>query len=381
MDENQSFLTGLRESDTHGKIQFLDYLLHGIKSGSIRLSEQEKQDYMTYALGEVSGLTSAILSEKRYREKDELMQYEGLLLETLTILFPDPKRVPEDDLERIHTLVTVVKNERYLENEIVALFEEKSIQEEQVERLLDTVRGCTDEYQRSKFLSGLIYYEKEHSRLTDDARRAIAAYVEEECRRCLAVENKSDDCLGALELIADLFRSFETDATKSLLTEILALNDRKIDYYAVETLLIREENLPDEVLVRLAEDPVYADTLHKLLSRHGKVDRFPSEYSDPLYLAKSDLIQWLNYPTELGCIPDEIEYVGKISYLFGKEVFQIFKYRSASENLNEELRNRWLIGWSSNRDGTFSNFDPYDEYEKETVEKTLKNIKRKLIGR
>ena len=72
---------------------------------------------------------------------------------------------------------------------------------------------------------------------------------------------------------------------------------------------------------------------------------------------------------------------GKISYLFSKEVFQIFKYRSASENLNEELRNRWLIGWSSNRDGTFSNFDPYDEYEKETVEKTLKNIKRKLIGR
>lgn len=381
MDENQSFLTGLRESDTHGKIQILDYLLHRIKSKSLRLSEQEKQEYMAYALGEVSGLTSAILSEKRYRKKDELMQYEGLLLETLTILFPDPKRVPEDDLERIHTLVTVVKNERYLENEIVALFEEKSIQEEQVERLLDTVRGCTDEYQRSKFLSGLIYYEKEHSRLTDDARRAIAAYVEEECRRCLAVENKSDDCLGALELIADLFRSFETDATKSLLTEILALNDRKIDYYAVETLLIREENLPDEVLVRLAEDPVYADTLHKLLSRHGKVDRFPSEYSDPLYLAKSDLIQWLNYPTELGCIPDEIEYVGKISYLFGKEVFQIFKYRSASENLNEELRNRWLIGWSSNRDGTFSNFDPYDEYEKENVEKTLKNIKRKLIGR
>ena len=83
----------------------------------------------------------------------------------------------------------------------------------------------------------------------------------------------------------------------------------------------------------------------------------------------------------MGCIPDEIEYVGKISYLFNKEVFQIFKYRSASENLNEELRNRWLIGWSSHRDGTFSNFDPYDEYEKETVEKTLKNIKRKLIGR
>ena len=46
MDENQSFLTGLQESDTHGKIQILDYLLHGIKSGSIRPSEQEKQEYM-----------------------------------------------------------------------------------------------------------------------------------------------------------------------------------------------------------------------------------------------------------------------------------------------------------------------------------------------
>ena len=92
------------------------------------------------------------------------------------------------------------------------------------------------------------------------------------------------------------------------------------------------------------------------------------------------MVHWLMYPTELGKEPDEIEYIGKITYLFKKEVYYVFKYRSNSDTLDDNLKNKWLIGWSSEDGGTFSNFDEYALYEKNTIDATLKNIKKKLIG-
>lgn len=59
---------------------------------------------------------------------------------------------------------------------------------------------------------------------------------------------------------------------------------------------------------------------------------------------------------------------------------RIFRYKSDSDNLSDELQNKWLIGWSGDKGGTFSQFDEYALYEKKTPEKTLKYIKKKLIG-
>ena len=53
---------------------------------------------------------------------------------------------------------------------------------------------------------------------------------------------------------------------------------------------------------------------------------------------------------------------------------------SDSDNLGDDLKNKWLIGWSSVEGGTFSNFDEYALFEKASVKKTLKNIKKKLLG-
>jgi len=66
--------------------------------------------------------------------------------------------------------------------------------------------------------------------------------------------------------------------------------------------------------------------------------------------------------------------------LFRKEVFHVFKFRSDSDTLGDDLKNKWLVGWSSNDGGTFSNFDEFAPFEKEPAEKALKLIKKKLIG-
>ena len=107
---------------------------------------------------------------------------------------------------------------------------------------------------------------------------------------------------------------------------------------------------------------------------------FPTECTTEEYLAKSDLVRWLTYPTELGKAPDEIVYIGKIKKLFKKEVFYVFKYRSNSDTLGDDLKNKWLIGWSSRDGGTFSNFDEFAPFEQETAKKTLRLIQKKLIG-
>ena len=45
----------------------------------------------------------------------------------------------------------------------------------------------------------------------------------------------------------------------------------------------------------------------------------------------------------------------------------------------DELKNKWLVGWSSNEGGTFSNFDEFAPFEQETTEKTLKKQMMKFL--
>ena len=52
---------------------------------------------------------------------------------------------------------------------------------------------------------------------------------------------------------------------------------------------------------------------------------------------------------------------------------------SDSNNLGDDRKNQWLIGWSNDEGGTFSDFDLYSDFEKKTIEKTLKNIKKRLL--
>ena len=78
-----------------------------------------------------------------------------------------------------------------------------------------------------------------------------------------------------------------------------------------------------------------------------------------------------------GKTPDELECLGKT--VFKKSTFFVFRFRSDSENLEENQRGKWLICCSAPELGIFSPFAEYEKYQKKTPEKTLKHIIRKLI--
>lgn len=72
-------------------------------------------------------------------------------------------------------------------------------------------------------------------------------------------------------------------------------------------------------------------TIFQLLKHHDKTDLFPKEYFTLIKGAESSLANWLEFPTELGACPDEIEHIKRVTIDFdGKNNFvhyEVFKCR------------------------------------------------------
>ncbi|MBE6683011.1 MAG: hypothetical protein E7595_02530 [Ruminococcaceae bacterium] len=383
MSQFDPILSSMKNEDFPTKKHLLEYLLHiisNIKNEKKPLEQEDTAAMLEYAYSEVDEMLAAIKNAETYKEKDVVFDCEDLLLGLIMNLCPTPQSIPESILKKIDLLVQTVNAERYIENTVDEIFKQDSIEAPETERLLGLVAKTTDEYQKCKLYAGLVHYKNDLSKFSRSAKELVSTHLEAELKRYLSVEQLNEDHIGNLELISDISKSFITEEIVSLLYEVLKLRRSNIDYYAVESLLSSGNGVPEETIVSLARNLEYASLTYGMLGSFGKQDLFPNEYTSPEYLAKSDMVHWLVYPTELGKEPDAIEYVGKISYLFKKEVYHVFKFRSDSDNLTDDLKNEWLIVWSSDKGGTFSNFDKYSAFEKETVQSTLKNIKKNLIG-
>lgn len=383
MSQFDSMLLSMKNEAYPTKKQLLEYTLRivqNIQKNKETLDQDDKTAILEYAYSEVDAFLLAIPNALSYKEKDLIFACQDLVLGLIMRLCPTSSEIPQNVLVKIKMLVETVAKERYIETALDDLFKQGSIGEIEVRHLLSLVDQTEDEYQKGMLYTGLVHYKKEISKLSDDAKALITAHLTAELKRYLNNDQLTADCVNNLELIADICRYFADDTIIGLLQEVLKQGYNNITYYATDTLLYLGQNVPTEIIVALAHNLEYANLTYDLLKKHDKQDLLPKECSTPEYLAKSDMVHWLMYPTELGKEPDEIEYIGKITYLFKKEVYYVFKYRSNSDRLDDNLKNKWLIGWSSEDGGTFSNFDEYALFEKATINATLKNIKKKLIG-
>lgn len=383
MSQFDSILLSMKNESYSTKKQLLEYTLRVIQSiqnDKKTLDQSDKTTILEYAYSEVDAFLAAISNAVSYKEKDLIFACEDLLLGLIMHLCPIPSDIPQDSLEKINLLVETVAKERYIESSLDNIFEQATISEADIRHLLSLVGQTDDEYQKGMLYNGLIHYKEELSKLFDDAKALVITHLTMELKRYLNQDQLDIDCINNLELIADISRFFANDTVIELLHEVLKLGYNNVNYYATDTLLSLGQNIPTDIIISLAQNLEYANLTYASLVKFGKQGCFPKEYSTPEYLAKSDMVRWLVYPTELGKAPDKIEYIGKISYLFKKEVYYVFKYCSASDTLDDNLKNKWLIGWSSEDGGAFSNFDEYALFEKATIDATLKNIKKRLIG-
>ena len=360
------------------KRQFLQYLAQMAERAKHQFSADDKTALLSYAYEEAERMLRAIPKADSYKEKDLIFECEDFLMGLVMHLSGSPSNIPEDKLIKLKALAELVDKERYIERALDSVFSQDAISEVDINRLLYWVRSCTDEYQKSKLFLGLAHYSQNISKFNSGAKQFMTDYLVSELCRLMKLDTA--DAWNALELLADVCKHFGDARVVAALTDLLQLGRHHINFYAVDSLFALGADVSQTVIHALAQDLEYANLTYGVLQRYGKTELFPVNCTTEEYLAKSDLVHWLTFPTELGKVPDEIVYIGRIKQLFKKEVFHVFKYRSDSDTLDENLKNKWLIGWSSNDGGTFSNFDEYALYEKHTIDATLKNIKKKLIG-
>lgn len=380
MSQFDELIATANEAPVDKKPQFLQYFLNVIQKSRGKLSSDDRSALLDFAYTQLDFVAVAIPEASSYKKKDQLFEIEDLTLGMIMGLCPSPASIPEARLMQIQSLTKLVEDERKIETTLDNIFAQDSIQESDITRLLYWVRQSCDEYQRAVIYAGLLHYRDRIRLMTEGAKNKLSNHLHSELMRILSCEERSGEMLDSLEMLADVCKLFPGEDTPALLTELLQLRQNRISFYVVESLLALNFEVPQWVVDELAQDPVQANLVYGTLSRYGKQAMFPNELANEEYLAKSDLVHWLTYPTELGQAPDEIVYIGKIRYLFKKDVYHVFRFRSESDNLADDQRGKWLIGWSSGDGRTFSNFDDYENFDLGNTEKTLKKIKKKLIG-
>lgn len=357
------------------KSAFLEVILKSFQDKKVKITSEDKKELSTFAFEEIRCLIKLIPTLQTYKEKDEVFNYEDNLLGIVMFCHSSPAEIDEANLNDIKSLAEIVNKERFVENAIDDIFKNGQNDKESVKRLFASVIPLKDEFQKGQVYQGLVCYQDEINKLPADSKTLFTEYISSELKRYLSA-SLDDTIVNNLEFACDVAKYFIDDTIISLLNEILKLNKSNLNFYAIATLLSVDQAIPTETVLSLANDIVYADMTYSLLKQHGLTSLFPAELSTPEYLAKSDLVHWLTYPTELGKEPDKIEYLGKVKK---KEEYHIFRFISDSDTLGDDLKGKWLIGWSNDEGGTFSNFDLYSDFEKKTVEKTLKNIKKRLL--
>ncbi len=344
--------------------------------------EVDAMDMVAFATKELTAALEAARQAACYRKKEEQLNYVGAIVGLLAAYYRTPDRVPTDLMEKIRQYQVIAPMEQFIERELTDAFAEENLPSaELLESILRRVEPLEDEYHRGAFLRGLAYFANRLPRLSSAAKSVLSDYFIAELERCLAAEATTElqreEIELNLEMLSDVSRYVMTDRLASLLAACAARANMTTRYFAVTTLLLCRYPVTDDLLLSLVQDIVHADAIIRTLKDVGMEERVPICYRAPEYMAKSDLVHWLTFPTELGKQPDEIEYLGVVKKR--RERYHIFRFRSDSDTLSEELKGQWLIGWAGEDGDTFSQFEEYAKYEKQTSEKTLKYIGKKCL--
>lgn len=382
------FLNNLKKTDTYkDKAYMLLSVLLSHEQKQVSLKKDDMILLAAFAFSEVDALIDLIPKTKDYKLLDEIISYEDKLMGLLMLLKDNKLEITRENVVRIETLLKTVENARELESSLEKLFAGQDddvfkldkIEKKHIVGVLEVFRSQTSEYQKGKLYSGLLFFKEKFGMLTAEAKETLTIYIYKELERYLKnADSLTDDQINNLEIAADVCKHFLSDKIIGLLKEIALLKYSNIKFYTVETLLEAKQAIEPNIFAELAADLSYADLTHSLLQKYGLLDLFPKEYIESKYLAKSNMVRWLIYPTELGKVPDAIELLGEIKS--GKRRHYIFKFKSDSDTLTDDLKNVWLVGWVSATGGTFSHFDKLSGFEGKNLKKTLKNIKKLQIG-
>jgi hypothetical protein len=107
----------------------------------------------------------------------------------------------------------------------------------------------------------------------------------------------------------------------------------------------RQELTENDVLP-FAKNVLTRQTAFQLLADNDKSNLFPKEYNTLIKAAESSLANWLEFPTELGACPEEIEHIKRVTFDFdGQNNFvhyEVFKCKTNEPHW--AAKDGWFLG-------------------------------------
>lgn len=134
-----------------------------------------------------------------------------------------------------------------------------------------------------------------------------------------------------LEVIVDMSCYLNDEEIGKLINEIDNINyNDNADIFIMKYKIINDMKISDEKLKILKQDTNKLYLLYSVMERLGVNNVYLKDITQES-IAKSDMIRWLCYPTELGSKPDKIELLGEFiyndtrcfAYKFSKKDFKI----------------------------------------------------------
>lgn len=147
----------------------------------------------------------------------------------------------------------------------------------------------------------------------------------------LKTENINPLVYEDLEVIVDLSCYLNDQEISNLIDEIDNLGKNgNADIFIIKYKAINNLKISDEKLEMLKQDSERLWLLYNILEKLNMNNTYLNDVSQES-IAKSNMITWLKYPTELGSIPDQIELLGEFichntkcfAYKFSKKDFSI----------------------------------------------------------
>jgi len=126
-----------------------------------------------------------------------------------------------------------------------------------------------------------------------------------------------------------------------------SVETHKLRFERIQPLYEKLESgneISKEEVLKYAKDNKTREMTYQILAEHKKTELFPKEYLTIESGAESNLLNWLEFPTELDKVPDDIEHLKRVTIKFdGNDVFyHVFKYMTNEPHWAAE--NGWMLG-------------------------------------
>ena len=148
-------------------------------------------------------------------------------------------------------------------------------------------------------------------------------------------------------VLLDLMSHLKSKAsTKELRTSYRHFQDTRLKFFALKSMLEKGESVDPSSFLPIAAEDETRELLFELLESHELLAQFPKEYKTQEALSRSNMVNWLVYPTELGRTPDKIELLEVVTINYsdvGETEYYLWKFISSSENWEKDA---WMVGMS-----------------------------------